>query len=255
MVIRFTCRSESYYVNQILAELPEPGTGLNNAILVAARKLKEWLNWSWQQTFDALLPVVNKVRGCACSQEVKRQVDTAYNTTTTSTGPRAPKVQYEQDLWRQAGISEASVYDLYEASPVKWNDDQPHSEEVIDDLFPGDPWLCCGLSVREFETRRKSEWKGLLSQLAFIVANPAVSKTGLTQDGRVSEHCLTQFAVRKYLVFQSDKIDKDEAASVILWLAKRWPLRMVVDSAGKSCTHGSTRKERPKKHYHFISTT
>jgi hypothetical protein len=75
MVIRFTCRSESYYVNQILAELPEPGTGLNNAILVAARKLKEWLNWSWQQTFDALLPVVNKVRGCACSQEVKRQVD------------------------------------------------------------------------------------------------------------------------------------------------------------------------------------
>jgi len=118
MAIKFTCHGDDYYRDQILSELPDPGTGLNDATLVAARKLKEWLGWPWQRTFDALLPGVNARRGRDCSREVKRQVDTVYNTTTTGSGRKAPIVEYEPDLWRRAGIPEQSVADLYEASPV-----------------------------------------------------------------------------------------------------------------------------------------
>jgi hypothetical protein len=234
MAIKFTCHCDDYYRDQILSELPDPGTGLNDATLVAARKFKEWLGWPWQRTFNALLPAVNARRGRDCSREVKRQCDTVYNSETIVRATRVLVPTYEPDLWRRVGIPEQSVADLYEASPVKFEDDQPHTEEVIDHLFPGDPWLCCGLSVRKFETRRRSEWKGLLSQLAFIVPSPAIAKTGLTQEGYESEHALTMFPARKYLVYESDKIDKDEAASVILWLANKWPLKLVVDSANKS---------------------
>jgi hypothetical protein len=218
----------------ILAELPDPGSGLNNGILVAARKLKEWLNYSWRETFDALLPVVSQKRGRDCTREVTRQVDTVFNTETTSRGPKLPAVSYEPGLWKRVGIAEATTYDLWEASPVKWNDGLPHTEEVISHLFPGNPWLCCGLSVRKFETRRRSEWTGQLDRLSFIVPSPAIAKTGMTQEGYESQHCLDQFPARKYLVYESDKCPKDEAASVILWLATKWPLILVVDSGGKS---------------------
>jgi hypothetical protein len=238
MLITFNTLSESTVCNQILAELKDAGDGLNDSLLVAARKLREWLNWSWQRTFDVLLPEANARRGRDCTKEVTRQVDTVYNTATTSNGPKLPKVTYEPGLWRRVGIPELSVYDLWEASPIKWDDEDRHAEEVIDALFPDNPWLCCGLSVREFETRRREDWRGLLSQLSLIVPSPAISKTGLTQEGYESEHCLEQFPVRKYVAVEFDaERDKDVQASILLWLAKQWPLRLVVDSAGKSL-HG-----------------
>jgi hypothetical protein len=219
----------------ILAELPDAGSGLNDGILIAARKLKEWLFLDWHEVFEALLPVVSQKRGKDCTREVTRQVDTVFGTEVTSRVARATQATYEPNLWKRVGIQEATVYDLWEASPVKWNDGRPHTEEVISHLFPGDPWLCVGRSVREFETRRRSEWTAReLSRLSFIVPSPAISKSGMTQEGYESQHALTMFPTRKYLVFESDKCGKDEAASVILWLATKWHLILVVDSGGKS---------------------
>jgi hypothetical protein len=182
--------------------------------------------------------VISARRNCDCTKEVTRQVDTVYNTATASNSPKLPKAKYEPGLWSKVGIPEFSVYDLWEASPVKFDDDDRHTEEVIDYLFPDNPWLCCGLSVREFGTRRRECWRGLLSQLAFIVPSAAISKTGLTQEGYESEHCLEQFPARKYVVIEFDaERNKDAQASILLWLARQWPLKLVVDSAGKSL-HG-----------------
>jgi hypothetical protein len=33
---------------------------------------------------------------------------------------------------------------LWEASSVRFEDSEPHTEEIIDRMFPGDPLLCCG---------------------------------------------------------------------------------------------------------------
>jgi hypothetical protein len=151
----------------------------------------------------------------------------------TAKGPKG--THYEPGLWREVGIREASLYDLWEASPIKWDDGEPHSEEVIDTLFPGNPWLCCGQTTYAFETRRREDLRGLLSQLSFIVPNEAISKTGLTQEGYESEHAKSQFPVRKYVVFEFDaERDKDIQASIILWLASKCTLKLVVDSGGKS---------------------
>jgi len=74
-----------------------------------------------------------------------------------------------------------------------------------------------------------------LSQLSFIVPNPAINKTGLTEQGYESEHAKSQFSVRKYVVFEFDaEKDKEIQASIILWLAAKRELKLVVDSGGKS---------------------
>jgi hypothetical protein len=220
---------------QILGEIPDPGAGLNHGLLVAALKLKEWLNYPMGKVVDILLPIANERRGKDCTREVNRQVETAFNSSGYHEAKGPSGTHYEPGLWREVGIQEASLADLWEASPIRWDDNQPHTEEVIDALFPGNPWLCCGQTAYAFETRRREDLRGLLSQLSFIVPNPAISKTGLTEQGYESEHAKSQFPVRKYVVFEFDaEKDKEIQASIILWLAAKRELKLVVDSGGKS---------------------
>ena len=61
---------------QILGEIPDPGAGLNHGLLVAALKLKEWLNYPMGKVIDILLPIANERRGKDCTREVNRQVET-----------------------------------------------------------------------------------------------------------------------------------------------------------------------------------
>jgi hypothetical protein len=234
-IIKFTPRSDNYYVGQIIAEIPEAGAGLNTGLLVAATKLKEWESLSMAQTFDLLLPIANARRGKDCAREVTRQVETAYNSAGEAKAKGPKGTHYEPGLWREIGIQEASLYDLWESSPVKWSDGAPHSEEVIDALFPGNPWLCAGQTTCNFETRRREDLRGLLTKLAFIVPNVANGKFGATQKGYPSEHALSQFTSRTYVVFEFDaEKDKDIQASIILWLASKRELKLVVDSGSRS---------------------
>ena len=46
------------------------------------------------------------------------------------------------------------LVDLWEDSPVRLDDNESHTEEIVDMLFPGNPLLCCGKSKSEFATRR-----------------------------------------------------------------------------------------------------
>jgi hypothetical protein len=65
-----------------------------------------------------------------------------------------------------------AVVDLWEASPIRYEDNNSCTEEAIDQLFPGNPWLCCGWSQEHFEARLRSEWRGELSELSLIVPSP-----------------------------------------------------------------------------------
>src|SRR5262245_20546600 len=51
---------------------------------------------------------------------------------------------------------------LWEMSPVRIEDSQSYTEEIIDALFPDDPLLCAGRSMSVFTTCSRNEWRGKL---------------------------------------------------------------------------------------------
>ncbi len=95
--------------------------------------------------------------------------------------------------------------DLWEASPVRIDEDAPDTEGFIDALFPGNPLLCVARACpAEAVTARRESFRGTLSESALIVPSPMSALTGLTQDGRESARCLNNVGPRQYLVVEFD---------------------------------------------------
>jgi hypothetical protein len=149
--------------------------------------------------------------------------------------PKWPGVNQEQ---REAIICDGGgLVDLWEASPVRVDDNQTHTEALIDALFPGNPLLCCGLSKEDFDTRSREEWRGKLSELQLIAPSPRTARSGLTQDGRKSAHALSCAGPRWFLVIEFDQGYVDDHAALLWHLVQNAPLAMVVHSGSKSL-HG-----------------
>jgi hypothetical protein len=153
------------------------------------------------------------------------------------------------------------LYDMWESSPVRFEEDRSHTEEIIDVVFPGDPWLCVGIGKYNFWTRRRETLRGHLAQMEFIVAQPMIGQFGVTLEERQSEHSLSSTGPRKHYVIEFDFREKDKAGKDTEWaeLIRGWasigislddacaalldhfssfaPLGLVIHSAGKSC-HG-----------------
>jgi hypothetical protein len=155
------------------------------------------------------------------------------------------------------------LYDLWEGSPLRFEDCESRTEQMIDLLFPGNPLLCCARSRSLFNTKRRDDWRGHLEALPLIVPNPMVSETGHRKsDGAETEHSLEATARRVYLVVEFDfakfardgvtpskwkpLVDEWEAqglrvadagAALHLHLAQRLPLVVTTHSGGKSL-HG-----------------
>jgi hypothetical protein len=135
------------------------------------------------------------------------------------------------------GVAELGfgVADLCEKSPIRLDDDPSVCAWILRELFPGDPLLCVG-SAKQFQTLRLSEIKAP-EKLSHIVPNPMTDKYGLTQDGKISQRTSKNTGPRRFLVYESDGLNKDTQAAVLLHLAELAPLTLVVDSGGKSL-HG-----------------
>ena len=50
------------------------------------------------------------------------------------------------------------LVDLWEASPVRLDSDEPKTDQIIELLFPGNPLLCCAWSRHRFDTRARENW-------------------------------------------------------------------------------------------------
>jgi hypothetical protein len=157
------------------------------------------------------------------------------------------------------GISLAALHDN---SPVKIDGHAIHAEEVIDVMFPSDPWLCCGVASYTFSTRRRSEWRGSLTGQSLIVPSAMLWRYGFTKEGRVSEHAQSAVGFRQYLVVEFDFSERNRdgsrdtdlapiirrlaayditvasmCAALLTHLSRSAPLALVVHSGGKSL-HG-----------------
>jgi hypothetical protein len=146
-----------------------------------------------------------------------------------------PQVNEEQiEAITQDGIR---VLDLWMASPVPMQIGDSRTEEIIDCLFPGNPWLCVGQSNRLFQTQRRENWRARLDAYSLIVPSPMTNETGLTKGGRQSFHSLDNTGPRRFLIIEADRGPLDQQAAVIWHLAKFGPLAAVVFSGSKSL-HG-----------------
>jgi hypothetical protein len=146
--------------------------------------------------------------------------------------PKSNTEQIEAVLRERRGLA-----DLWEASPVRIEDNASRAEATIDLLFPGNPLLCCGVSQSDFDTRPRDDWRGQLSSHQLIVPSPMSSVLGQTKDDRPSKHTLANTGPRRFLVCEFDQGAADEHAALLLHLGGFAPLVCVVHSGGKSL-HG-----------------
>jgi hypothetical protein len=150
----------------------------------------------------------------------------------------------------------SGLVDLWEASPVRLNSNEPNTDKVIDLLFPGNPLLCCGWTRHRFDTRALPQWYKL-QDLQFIVPSPMTARQGLTREGKLSAHALSNTGPRRFLIVEFDfdasnsaeeahlldrlaaegRDVRDLCAALLLHLAEKVPLALAVHSGGKSL-HG-----------------
>ncbi len=221
----------------VIANPPRSGEGFHNWLFRAALGL-----WKCGREANDIREILENA-AATCGRRVSaREIADAVRHSQTSAFQSAsarhrpwPVVNHEQ---REAVIATGfGLVDLWEVSPVRFEDSESHTEEIIDVLFPGNPWLCVGLSEIEFKTRRREELRRKLSVLALIVPSPMTAPTGRTQDGKESEHTLKNTGKRRFLIVEFDTGTTDEHAALLFHLAERAPLALVVHSGRKSL-HG-----------------
>ena len=180
---------------------------------------------------------------------------------TPSSGPLKPWPGVDYTTVHKVVVDgPARLKDLPAISPFSVGAEERKTEEILNALFPGNPFLCFGLAPNSFSTRPREFWRGKESDFQFIVPNPMVKETGETKDGRESKRCLENTGPRRFLIAEFDISEEDKkwAPYVRKWKAKgisvldanvallielarrglpRLPLALAVHSGGKSI-HG-----------------
>lgn len=249
------------FVHDLLAGVPRHGEGVHNWLFRMARVLHPYRE---EDEIAAILSA--STVGCGRVVIESEIQDAIRNSEAVAWRPGnlSRIAARSQPAWPAVNrgqcdaiiASGAGLYDLWEYSPVRFEDAEAHTERIVDTLFPGNPWLCVGASNSEFKTRHRDELRGELSALALIVPSPMTAQTGTTKDGKTSEHTLDNTGARKFLVCEFDPrkwedlseterepsgceqmyydTKRDEQAAILLHLAERAPLALTVHSAGKS---------------------
>lgn len=126
---------------------------------------------------------------------------------------------------------------LEEMNPCDFDGDGPHTDVILDYLFPGNPLLCCAKTTHEFATRPRESWRGRASALAYIVPSVMSARFGVTEEDKRSERTKTNVGPRQYLVTEFDEGSLDQQAAILFHLSTLAPLVLVLHSGGKSL-HG-----------------
>jgi hypothetical protein len=222
-------------VNEILKKCPETGGGVHKWVFQAACALIPHTDES--EAFDLI-----KANSARCGRSVPdREVWDAISSASlpvAKTATKKPKWPSKNEEQVEA-ISDNGVglAELWESSPVRLDDDVPHTEEIIDLLFSGNPLLCVGRSTFDFHTKPREDLRGELASMQHIVPSPMKERTGLTKSGKESAHSLDNTGPRKFLVIEFDEGTFDEHAAILIHLAQQAPLVMALMSGNKSL-HG-----------------
>jgi hypothetical protein len=221
------------FIRDMLASPPSRGGGLNNWFFRTARVLHAF------RTVDEIIELLHAATHGEPLQhgEIERAVERSKEcawipgqpTENITRQPAWPDIDH---VLRAKIIADVGIglYDLWEWSPVRFDDDCQHTDEIIDSLFSGNPWLCCGKNRSAFWNRRREEWRGQLSNMALIVPSAVTTPEGLTQEGKMSAHALSITGPRQYLIVEFDNGAVDDQASVLWHLKAHAPMVLAVHS-------------------------
>jgi len=239
----------------IISNPPRSGEGFHNWLFRAARAL-----WKCGRDANDIREILkNAAATCGrrvAAQEIAHAVRnsqaSAYATASAQRQPW-PAVNHEQ---REAVIATGfGLVDLWEISPVRFEDTVSRTEEIIDQLFPSEPLLCVGAATHDCQTAPRNEWHGRLASLPLILPSPMTALTGRNQNGEVSNRCLENTGERRFLIVEFDRGTTDEHAALLLHLAERAPLTLAVFSGSKSL-HGwfycaGVAEEKVSRFFHY----
>jgi hypothetical protein len=253
-----------------LAAPPTAGSGVHQWLFATACLLTE-AGYSEAIKIEMLFQASRRVGRAVPQREIKEALAAAEKKTAPitaqSSASNIARTASFEPAWPEPdvrhvyllGKSGPGLYDLWERSPVRFEDEADHCEQTIDVLFPGNPLLCVGKSKFEFATRRRDVWRDHLADCQFIVPSPMLSVYGPTLEGKKSQHAKSSVGRRCYLVTEFDIATyardgktptpwkpvieawaelqvsvADACAAAILELTQFMPLVLVVSSGGKS---------------------
>jgi hypothetical protein len=253
-----------------LATPPTAGSGVHQWLFATACLLHE-AGYSTAAKIEMLFQASRRVGRAVTQREIKGAVSAAEQKTAPVSvqfsASEIVRAVPSEPAWPAPdtghvyllGKCDPGLYDLWEQSPLRFDDEDDHCEQTIDILFPGNPLLCVGNSFRESATRRREVWRGHLARQQLILPNPMLSVYGLTLEGKKSQHAKESVGRRCYLVTEFDIAPyardgktptpwkpiieswsqlhvtvADPCAAAILELAVFMPLVAVVLSGGKS---------------------
>ena len=253
------CRELPPFLHDLLSSPPRAGKGVHDWLFRVARHLHAHLPAS-----EIVALLESRVAHCGRVVTRKEILDAVQNSiacawqlnhdaapmTTLSKWPAVNREQREAIIKNGYGLA-----DLWELSPIRIEDNQEHTEEIVDRLFPGNPLLCCGESNSVFDTKSREDWRGHLANCQLIVPSPMSARTGLTKVGKESAHALANTGPRHFLVCEFDTGTTDEHAALLIHLAGYAPLVCAVHSGGKSLhgwfyVRGQT-EEKVLKFFHY----
>lgn len=195
--------------------------------------------WKCGRTGDHIAAILeNAAAICGRRVPIREIEDAVRNSRASAVQPPS----FRQPCWpslnvelRQAIIGTGSgLVDLWEISPIRFENNESHTEEIIDQLFPGNPLLCVGAAAHDCQTAPRNEWRGRLTRLPLIVPSPMTARTGRNKNGEVSNRCLENTGPRRFLVVEFDTGTIDEHAALLQHLAEFAPLALAVFSGSKS---------------------
>jgi hypothetical protein len=227
------------WAKTLLASCPKSGDGVHNWVYRAAKRLHSVLDDE-----DEIVALLLQATA-ACGREVgDREIRDAVVNSAPSADPNsdqnkgAPRWPYRivGRIWNVLRTG-PGLEELKKNSPVHWDDGQPHTEEIIDCLFPGNPLICAGGRKERALTRSREEWRGFLDKQQFIVPSPMSAAYGVTQSGDKSMRTLANTGPRRFLVVEFDQGNFDEHSKLLFHLSGFVPLVLVVHSGNKSL-HG-----------------
>ena len=166
-------------------------------------------------------------------REILAAVALAYESEAGGRGPRTtadwPEASKEAV---EACLGRADVPPLFAPSV----DTGIGAGEALAGLFLSGERVCGGWDCELPVVQEAGRWAASAGSAQFVVSNPMKGQTALTKEGKPSARCQANVAVRRWVVaeFDGPEVDKRAQAKLASVLARGLPLKMVVDSGGKS---------------------